>query len=321
MSVKYKPVISVLMPAYNAGKYIADAIDSVLQQTYPEFELLIIDDGSTDNTRKIISTVCDSRIVYISQSNQGVAAALNRALRLARGKYIARLDADDIAHPLRLEKQLRFLELNPSYVLVGSDAEYLLENGEYLFDFTCIAHTHEAILKKLYVYCPFIHSAVMYRKQAVEAAGGYSLHAHNFEDYLLWTQLQHHGRFCNLPEKLVRIRFNCDSVTIDEKWRSKRFRKLKRKIILEGTITEQEGEELRQLLQMQDTWPIKTAAYHALCAKKFLTGNYQPSRAREHIIHSIRTRPLRLDNYAVYAASFLPFAFLKWVQQKTFVRL
>ncbi len=210
------PMITVLMPAYNAEKYIGEAIDSVLKQSFIDFELLIINDGSTDDTQKVVGSFNDDRIVLVEQVHGGVSNALNNGLARAKGKYIARFDSDDICLPQRLEKQFTFLEADPEYVIVGTDAEYMLENGDHLFDFTCIGHTNDELVDKLYFYCPFIHSSVMYRKDAVLKAGGYSLLAHNFEDYLLWTQLSKLGKLHNLRETLIRIRFNPASVTIDE---------------------------------------------------------------------------------------------------------
>ncbi|NNU34510.1 glycosyltransferase [Mucilaginibacter sp. S1162] len=261
------PSITVLMPAYNAAKYIAEAITSVLQQTYTDFELLIVNDGSTDETVAIIDSFKDDRIVLISQSNKGVAAALNTGLAHARAPYIARFDADDVCYPYRLEKQVRFLQDNPEYILVGSEAKYILENGEFLFDFHCIAYSHEQIIDKLYFYCPFVHPAVMYKKQAVIDAGGYPTHAHNFEDYLLWANLAGSGRLCNLTEPLIKYRLNSSSVTIDEKWRGRRFRELKREIVLRGFITAAEGNELLAIIKDRDVRKIKEGAYNALCGK------------------------------------------------------
>ncbi len=307
--------ISILMPAYNAAKYIADAIDSVLLQTFGLFELIIVNDGSTDNTVKIIQSYNDDRIILIDQENGGVSKALNTGLSVAKGEYIARFDADDICYPERIQKQLDFLETNPSYVIVGSDAEYMLENGEHLFNFSCIGHTHEDLIAKLYFYCPFIHSSVMYRKNDVLKAGGYSLLAHNFEDYFLWTRLATMGKLYNLPEIIIRIRFNPASVTIDEKWRGKRFRELKRNIIRKGVIAEHEGDELLSIIRRQNIRRIKEGAYYALCAKKFLTDNYQPLQARAYALKAIKINPRRLDNYALLAATGFSEKILQWLHR------
>jgi|SRR6187402_58526 len=313
--MRSNPAITVLMPAYNAASYIAEAIDSVLGQTFTDIELIIVNDGSTDNTLNIIKSYHDERIVVIDQPNQGVATALNTGLKQARAPYIARFDADDICNPQRLEKQLHFLENNPEYILVGSDAEYVLENGDFLFDFKCIAHTHDEVMQKLYFYCPFIHSAVMYKKEAVYNAGGYSDNAHNFEDYLLWTSLAKAGKFCNLPQSLIKIRLNSASVTIDEKWRGKRFRQLKREAIIRGSITVAESEELMSIIKNQDTKKIRQSAYHALCGKKFLTDNYQPQKSRGHIGKAIQIYPQRLDNYLLYTLTYLPEKLIAWMHK------
>jgi glycosyltransferase involved in cell wall biosynthesis len=307
------PMVTILMPAFNAAKYISEAINSALEQSFTNFELLVIDDGSVDETAAIIHQFTDPRVYYLYQEHQGIAYALNMGLGEAKGRYIARFDADDICMPTRLEKQVNFLAGDDQYVLCGTDAEYISESGEHLFNFTCIGHTHEEIRAQLYVLCPFIHSSVLYRKEAVIAAGGYSPHAHNFEDYLLWIQLAAYGRYANLPEQLIRVRFNPASVTIDEKWRGYRFRQLKRKIILKGSITQAEGDELQSIIHTQDTQKIKKAAYYALCGKKFLVNNHQPSKARTYFSKAILIYPLRWDNYAFYLLSYFPQRVISWL--------
>jgi glycosyltransferase involved in cell wall biosynthesis len=310
-----EPKITILMPAYNAGKYIAEAIRSVLDQDLQDFELLIVDDGSSDDTREVVNGFSDGRIRLLTQKKAGISAALNAGLLAAGGEYIARFDADDICFPQRLSRQSGFLDQHPDHVLVGSDAEYISEDGEHLFQFRCIAYSNQDIMGKLYDACPFIHSAVMYRKKEVLEAGSYSLHAHNFEDYFLWIQLLQVGKCCNLPEPLIKVRINPDSVTIDEKWRGRRFRRLKREIIRKGAITDQEGAELLSIITNQETRRIKEGSYHALCGKKLLADNYQPAKARVHIFRAIHISPFRLDNYAMLAASFLPSKWIKWLHR------
>ena len=305
------------MPAYNAGKYIAEAIRSVLGQSFADFELLIVDDGSSDNTLSIIRGFDDLRIRLLAQENKGISQALNAGLKVAKGVYIARFDADDICFPERLDRQVVFLDGHPAYLVIGSDAEYIAENGEHLFNFRCAGHSHREIQENLYRHCPFIHSGVMYRKEAILQAGGYSLHAHNFEDYLLWVQLLKSGKCYNLPEPLIKVRINPASVTIDEKWRGRRFRRLKRDIIQKGSITKEEGDELLAIIKSQETKKIKQGAYHALCGKKLLAENYRPSAARWHVSRAIQANPLRWDNYAMLAVSFLPPGWIKWLHRRS----
>ena len=309
------PKVTVLMPACNAGKYIAEAIHSVLAQSYADFELLVVDDGSSDETPAVVRQFRDPRIRLLEQKKEGISAALNAGLQAARGIYIARFDADDICLPRRLERQVMFLDGHPAYLVVGSDAEYISENGEHLFNFRCTGHTNREIIGNLYRYCPFIHSAVMYRKEAILRTGGYSRHAHNFEDYLLWVQLLKHGKCCNLPEPLIKVRINPSSATIDEKWRGRRFRQLKYAVIQRGAITKEEGDELWSIIQKQNNQKIKEGAYHALCGKKLLADNYRPAKARWHVTKAIHANPFRLDNYLLLSVSFLPAGWIKWLHR------
>ena len=299
--------ISVIMPAFNAEKYIGEAIDSVLQQTFSNFELIVIDDGSTDKTLEIISSVSDPRMVIIKHTgNRGISAALNTGLLSAKADYIARFDADDICFPERLAIQADFLDANTDYILVGSDAEYISETGEHLFDFRCIGHSNQQIGQRIHIYCPFIHSSVMFRKKFVLMAGGYSLYAHSFEDYFLWVRLHRYGKFCNLSQPLIKVRFNPFSSTIDERRRGRLFKKMKREIILRGSITKEEGSILLQIINSQNVKRVKESAYHSLCGKKYLFNNHQPKKARASLSKAIRIQPLRLDNYALYCLSYLP---------------
>lgn len=308
--------VTVLMPAFNAENYIGEAIDSILKQSYTDFELLIVNDGSTDNTEQIIHSFTDTRIIVINHgANQGIAAALNTGLSKTKATYIARFDADDICFPQRLQEQVSFLDNHPGYVLAGCDAEYISENGEHLFNFKCTGHAHEQIIQKIYSCCPFIHSSVMYRRDAVIHAGGYSLYAHNFEDYFLWIQLKKYGRFCNLPQQLMKVRFNPSSTTIDEKWRGRFFRQMKRDIIKRGVITKEEGDVLLAIIKSQDVQKIKEGAYYALCGKKFLVDNHQPKKARPLLSKAIRIHPLRWDNYALYMLSYFPGSFINWLHK------
>lgn len=316
MMIENTSKVTVLMPAYNVERYIEEAIESVLEQSFTDFNLLIVNDGSTDNTEKIIRSFTDERIILINQPHRGIASALNKGIFKINSDYIARFDADDICFPTRLEEQVIFLDTHQNYILVGSDAEYISEEGEHLFDFKCIGHTYEEINEKFYSYCPFIHSSVMYRKYPVRNEGGYCLHAHNFEDYFLWLQIKKYGKFHNLPHQLTKVRFNPASVTIDDRWRSRLFRQMKRDIIIKNFITQEEGDGLAAIIKQQDVPNIKEGAYYALCGKKFLLNNYQPLKARCFLSKAIRLYPFRLDNYALYVLSFFPGFFIKWLYQK-----
>jgi len=311
------PIITVLMPAFNAEKYIGMAIQSVLDQSFTDFELLIINDGSTDGTEQLVRSFNDNRIVLINQKNGGISDALNNGLQNAKGKYIARFDADDICYSDRLSVQYAFMQANPAYILIGSDVDYITEEGDFIYHHHCFAYTNEEIVDKLYFYCPFIHSAVMYKREEVLQTGGYNTMAHTFEDYFLWIHLIAKGKVANLPRSLIKVRLNPGSVTIDEKWRGYRFRALKRNIIKSGSVTADQEKGLGSILASQDIRRIKEGAYYALCAKKFLTDNYQPAVAREYAAKAIRVNPWRWDNYALFLACYFSEKFIQWLHRRS----
>ncbi|MGC4100699.1 glycosyltransferase family 2 protein [Ferruginibacter sp.] len=305
------PTITVLMPAYNAAKYIGEAISSVLQQSFGDFELLIINDGSADNTVEVINSFTDERIRIIHQTNQGVAAALNIGLLNAKAELIARFDADDICLPDRLEKQLEFFLSHPAHVLVGSDADYVDMNGAFIYRQPFAAYDDESIRQLPASVCPFSHVTVLYKKEAAIKAGMYDINAHSFEDHLLWHKIMQLGRVAIIPEVLVRVRFNPESVTIDDTWRSRRFRKIKYASIGNGYISREKGDKLLKIIRQQNTGSIKKGAYYSLLAKKFLFNNYNQAGARFNIVQLIKTCPLKMQGYLLLGLSFFPERILK----------
>jgi glycosyltransferase involved in cell wall biosynthesis len=298
--------VTVLMPAYNAENYITEAIRSVLTQSFTDFELLIINNSSTDNTVDKILQFDDPRIRLIEEPERGVGFALNTGLREAKGEFIARFDADDVCYPDRLRIQYDFMKNNPDYILTGSEADYMDMNGEYVFTLKYKAYTDTEIRNLDSSVCPFSHVTVMYKKNEVNRIGGYDTHAHTFEDHLLWLKIIHLGKVCNLPQSWVKVRFNPESVTIDEKWRGKAFIQLKYDCIRDGRITPETGERLLEILKKQDTQRLKKGAYYSLIAKKYLWDNYQPVKARWNLGRLISCYPVRPGAYLLYLASFLP---------------
>jgi hypothetical protein len=198
-----RPLVSVLLPVYNGKPYLDVALQSVLSQTYQHFEMIVIDDGSTDGSHEIVQAYADSRIRLFRQSNQGLPAALNRAIELSKGEYLARQDQDDVALPHRLERQVAFLNAHPSHAMVGTWAEIWVGNAD-----SGRRHQHPTeghLLKwELLFNNPFVHSSVMLRKSAVQQVGGYCTDAGRQppEDYELWSRLARNFEVANLPECL-----------------------------------------------------------------------------------------------------------------------
>ena len=224
---------------------------------------------------------------------------------------VARFDADDICYPCRLEKQYDFLTGHRDYVLVGSDAEYVDMNGEFVFVFDYRGYTNEEIRNLPYHICPFSHPTVLYKKDVIIAAGMYDVNAHNFEDHLLWRKVIQLGKVYNIKENLVKYRFNPESVTIDEKWRGSRFSKLKYEAIKKGYICKKEGDEILRIISGQDTDKIKMGSYYSLLSKKYLFNNYDRVKAKENIKQLIRTFPLKLQGYMMLVLSCFPEKLLK----------
>ncbi|MDN5289479.1 MAG: hypothetical protein JWR38_5753 [Mucilaginibacter sp.] len=309
------PKITVLMPAYNAGKYIGEAIESVLQQSFTDFELLIVNDGSTDDTADVIRSFYDPRIVMIYQDNKGVSLALNKGLKYARAPYIARFDADDVCHTERLQLQYDFMINNPEYSIVGSAADYMDMEGNYLFTSVPPAFNNEEIQQLKYTVCPFIHSTVFYKKDMILKTGGYNEHAYTFEDHFLWVNILKDQKACNFEQPLIKLRLNPESITIDEKWRPRKFLEIKYTTLKNRSITAQEGSQLAEIGEKQYSPKIKQGSYYALCAKKLLINSYQPQKARLHATRAISVSPLRLDNYLLYTVSYLPESLINWLHK------
>lgn len=208
------PGISVLMPVYNGAPYVARALDSILAQTYRDFELIVIDDGSDDASASIIEerAVSDRRIVVLRQRNQGVIASLNRGLSMARAPYVARMDADDVAHPRRLERQIELMERRPEVGVVGTYLRVIDAVGVpgALIQFpTGAAEVAERIL----FGSPIAHPAAMMRRDLIRALGGYRPFYRHSEDYDLWLRVHEVATIDNVPEVLLDYRQHGQNVS------------------------------------------------------------------------------------------------------------
>lgn len=203
-------LISVLMPLYNAERYLKAAIESILQQTYHNFELLLINDGSNDESEKIIKSFQDKRIVYIkNENNLGLIASLNKGIKIAKGNYLARMDADDIAIKERFEKQINEFVANPQTVVVGTNYFLLNKNKKSYKKYNSESDYLKANL--LFSTC-FCHPTVMINRLLLSELS-YDSRFKHAEDYHLWTQLVGKGRFTNLQVGLLIYRHNSNQVS------------------------------------------------------------------------------------------------------------
>ena len=227
------PAISVLLPVYNADEYIKASIDSILVQTFADFELIIINDGSTDLSETIILSIQDERIKYSrNATNIGIVGTLNKAIGLASGKYIARMDADDISVKDRLEKQVAFLEKNPDIGLCGSQLRVLGENR--LLEYPIL---NAAIKFDFLIYNAIAHPAVMFRKQLlIDSQLFYEPEYFPAEDYRLWVKLAAQSDFYNFPEPLLEYRLHHASVSHSQrKKQEEKVNEIRAYYLLEST--------------------------------------------------------------------------------------
>lgn len=206
----HQPLISVVMSVFNGEKYLPYAIESILNQTYRDFEFLIINNGSNDKTRDIILSYGDPRIKLVDNAtNLGLSKALNKGCKLARGKYIARLDADDTAHPTRFKKQINFLEKNEDVAVLGTD--YTLIDGlDNVIKNVSLPISDEGIFFKIcFTSSPLCHSSVIINKNVLQSLNYYPEDYDYCQDYALWINMLKKGyKISNLNEHLVNLRLH-----------------------------------------------------------------------------------------------------------------
>ena len=206
--------ITVLMPVYNGAEYIREAIDSVLGQTFENFELLIIDDGSSDNSIDIIKSYSDPRIILIKNNyNIGLVKTLNKGLDNAKGEFIARIDQDDVCYPERLERQLDFIRNNPEIILLGSGCMEIDKDGNEIAVHQYPSNHRKLFADLLKLKAFFPHSSAFFNKCVVTELGGYNFNLNGAEDCDLWLRIASVGKIACFPEPLIKLRKHSTSMT------------------------------------------------------------------------------------------------------------
>ena len=212
------PEISVLMPVYNGGRFLKGAIESILVQTFSNFEFIIIDDGSTDGSLEILKKYSNSdpRIRLVSRENRGLVESLNEGISMVRSPLIARMDADDISLFNRLKVQKEFMDDHPDCICVGARVRVIDSKGRFLID-NAIQLKHDEIIKSaLQGVSPIIHPTAMIRAETIKAIGGYDQNNYPAEDLALWIDLSEHGKLTNLDAPLLEYRIHDGSISTSE---------------------------------------------------------------------------------------------------------
>lgn len=207
------PRVSVVLPLFNGEAHVAGAVRSILNQTMQDFELIVVDDGSSDHGAEVVEQIGDRRLRLLRlPKNSGIANALNIGVREATCELIARMDADDISSPDRLRCQLDFLESHPDVGAVGAIPLLTADDGAPPRPYPVL--TRDADLRRLLVLQgPFCHGSVVFRTSAFDAAGGYRTEDEPAEDYALWLRMAAHAALANVPVSLYTLRLRSDSVS------------------------------------------------------------------------------------------------------------
>ena len=288
------PRVSVLTTVYNGAEFLRVAIDSVLAQSYTDWELVLVDDGSTDDSPAILASYGDPRIrVVILPQNVGRLHAVRRAFELARGEYVAMLDADDVARTDRLERQVAFLDANADVLVVGSWSRLIDETGRVLR--TWHPPTDPQELHEFFGWGnPMVHSSVMYRAAAARAEGGYPTSMRYAHDCALWMRFAARGKVAIVPEELCDQRTVATSMT-----RGPRFRA---DVASDGLLLVQEARRLLHLrgqaaTRNRDAYQlaeIKWGLYLATSGRR-MAGVATIARAiARHPLGLVRSRSYRL---------------------------
>ena len=201
------------MAVHDGARWLGEAVDSVLGQTLPALELIVVDDGSTDETAAILAGYGDPRLSVLHQARAGLTRSLNRGLRLATAPLLARLDADDVALPDRLATQVAFLDAHPDVGLLGGGCREIGPDGETLGEYRP-PEDDAAIRRALIRRNPFVHSAVVMRRSVLDEAGGYDEALAVAQDYELWLRLSRVTRMANLPGPVVLRRIGPDQISV-----------------------------------------------------------------------------------------------------------
>lgn len=241
------PLVTVLMPVYNGQLFLKESIDSILQQRYQHFELLIIDDGSTDNTPNIIRQFTDKRIRYVRNDvNLKIIKTLNKGLDLAQGKYIVRMDADDIALPDRIALQVALMERDPDIVLCGSNINRFSESYSIIDK---RGGNDDVIRAKLLFDTAVNHPSAIIRKEALTRNGlQYSEQYLHTEDYALWYELSQLGKIVNIDEVLLRYRMHGNNLSMQHSQLQYQNMNRMRIRILKDFLTKSDAADIDELM-------------------------------------------------------------------------
>ena len=298
-----EPTISVVMPTYNEAEYVERAVASIRAQTFSDFEIVVVDDGSTDGTVELVQAFEDDRIRVVRREGEtGITSALNRGVGESSGRYVARHDADDWSHPKRFERQVEVLEARPELALLGT--------GAYLVDATGDTIGRRRVLERpglrdLLEHNEFVHGSVVMNREALQSVGGYDEWFETTEDYDLWIRLAEEYPVGNVDEPLYYFRQHDESIYGSDLERLKLYH-----VVAARRATDEGFPALRRRIETdgievvaEDLTGDERAWLEAELAREFLRyGDLEASRKRSR--RAIAARPTGAMLYPMYALSY-----------------
>jgi glycosyltransferase involved in cell wall biosynthesis len=313
------PLVSIVMGVYNGERYLKEAIDSMLNQTQTNFEFIIINDGSTDSTGEILHAYTDPRVFILEQENHGLTKSLNRGIALARGKYIARMDSDEISMSNRLEKQIEYLENNFDVGAVGTSYNRIDAIGSIIGqEIISVPVQKKDIYKNLFEWCFLLHGSVMMRKEVLDMVGWYDENFLYSQDYDLWFRILDHYSLGVLSEPLFCWRLHPDSIYSSKQTTAIHYRYLARRLsALRKSLnkSDYEIEYKSEIAKIERTIALTrqnipkhidldSTYKHHLAAAYFRYGNKKT--ARMLWISMIRSRTATLHTWVYLSLTLLP---------------
>lgn len=294
------PAVTVLMTCYNTERYVGEAIESILAQTFENFEFVIVNDGSTDGSPEIIERYAakDARIRVLNGANCGIVGAACAGMKVARSEFVARIDSDDVAMPTRLEKQVTYLRDNPACVAVGSRTLIIDPEGEVICEWGQLASHEEIDSENMRTGGPgLIHVAAMFRAKTAEKVGGYRKEYEGIEDLDLFLRLAEKGRLTNLPEPLSKWRQHPRSCC------HTRTEELRRKFpLVIADAYQRRGIDAPVRDAEPTPRPLGEADHHLRWAWWALLDK-RVSVARKHAFAALRRRPFSRDAWRAAACA------------------
>jgi glycosyltransferase involved in cell wall biosynthesis len=304
------PKVSIIMSVKDDEPFLKDSIESILTQTYSNFEFIIVNDGGGTPVDTVIDSLNDSRILHITHSWRGLTKSLNDAIAIAHGKYIARMDAGDYSWPRRIESQVNLLDNNSNIGLVGTSYSEITNKGKKITE-TILDEDPIKLKKSLLYQNQFCHGSVMFRKECIDKVGWYRNEFIKAQHYDLWLRIADRYEITNIQEILYTRRIDINSISIALKQKQDYYADIARKCSLARNREEKEPIELlRQEKPLEDI-PMEKLEREKEFQYNFHLGRIlfferQLSAARKHFFKSLRIKPYSFFAVGFLIASFLP---------------